>query len=64
MVNSLTCEITGRRKPLGNRGPQHGPAAVGRLLPEQDQIGAFLLERARERVARAQEIRALEGRSQ
>ena len=45
-------------QPLGHRGPEHGATAVGRLLPEQHEVGRLALEHAGEHAARRDQVGA------
>ena len=45
-------------QPVGDGGPEDGAVRVGRLLPEEDEVGAFALERLRQHAAGGDEIGA------
>ncbi len=48
-------------QPVGDRCPENGSVGVGRLLPEEDEIGLLALEGASQHVARRDQIGARSG---
>ena len=51
----------GQPEPVGDGGPEHGAVRVARLLAEDDQVGALLLQRRGQSVGRRDEVGALRG---